>query len=352
MRRLIGASEGSSIYLLGLCAGSIMSLLLSLIFSRTNASLDGMSVYSWIGYAMMQVAFVAVVIIYCRVRRIDLPYVARLRRPLNFRQFILLPFIAIAIILITLPLANLWSYLLSLMHFDGGGAPMPAYSNVGIYFLSLLLMAVLPAIGEELLMRGALLHGLSTKNVFFGVFMSALFFSLMHSNPLQTVHQFGLGVALAIVVILTGSLFSAMIIHFFNNFISITLTAYLPEVDRAVASLGYYNFLTGAASIIVGAILLLVLLYILYSLGEKHVGQSIEYENFSIYAIGTKRRPVKDFFRFFRSLFSKAGWVTLSYRLSAKSGYEQVADQPMAGVYIALGLTVIYWLYSFIAGLI
>ena len=63
MRRTISASEGSSIYITGICAGSIFSLFLSLALKNVNGSFDGMSVYSWCGYALMQVAFIATVFI-------------------------------------------------------------------------------------------------------------------------------------------------------------------------------------------------------------------------------------------------------------------------------------------------
>ena len=68
MRRTIGASESSSIYLLGICVGGLLSLFLSLALRNVSATLDGMSVYSWCGYAIMQVGFIATVFVYTRVR--------------------------------------------------------------------------------------------------------------------------------------------------------------------------------------------------------------------------------------------------------------------------------------------
>lgn len=373
MRRTIQASEGASVYLLAVCAGSILSLFLSLALSRVTATLDGMSVYSWVGYALMQVSFIAVVFIFGYLRKWDFKCVLRVNKPVNVWQFALTPFIAIAAILIFLPLANLWSSFLGVIGFRGAGATMPAYSNVGVYFLSLFVMAVLPAIGEEFLMRGGVFSALSTKNVWFGVLISALLFSLMHANPLQTVHQFGLGVTLALTVALTGSVWCATLIHFFNNFISITLTAYLPQIDAAYVRLGYFNWLTGAASVIVGLFLLVVLLYALYRMGEgkrefRVISPRIDYDEFSIYAVDEGKKPnaFKEFFTFFASLFTKAGWKRMSAALTSRNGVELVnskeylesmgqnipAGKLLLGVWLAIGLMVIYWLYAFIAGLI
>lgn len=359
MRKTIGASESASIYLLGICAGSILSLFLSLLLRNSSATLDGMSVYSWCGYAIMQIAFIATVLIYSSVRKVDIVSVGKIRGKLNVWQVLLLPLISIATILVFLPLANLWSAFLSVIGYHGASVSMPQYSNVGIYFLSLFVMAILPALGEELLMRGAVLPGLSTRNVWFGVLMSGLFFSLMHANPVQTVHQFGLGVVLALVLILSGSIWAGVIVHFFNNFISITLTAYIPQVDEIYAELGAYNWLTGIASVVVGVLLLVTLLYFFYRAGNKRNGGVTgvyEEDGFTIVATATsapKQNIFKGFIIFFKSLFTKAGWRKITYELEECNKVEYIGkNQHMSGVWIALGLVIIYWLFSFIEGLI
>lgn len=364
MRRTIGASEGSSVYLLGICVGSLLSTFLSLILRAAGvagASFDGMNVFSWCGYALMQVGFVCTVLVYSKVRKYDLVYVSKMRGKLNPLQITVLPFIAIATILVFLPLANAWTAFLNVIGYHGSGVAMPDYSNVGIYFLSLLLMAVLPAFGEELLIRGNLFSGLSTRNIWFGVLISALMFSLMHANPVQTVHQFGLGVVLALVVAISGSMWASVIVHFVNNFISITLTAYLPQVDEIYDKLGYYNWLTGFASVVLGLLLLVFLLYAFYRAGKPksasgEVKSVYEEEGFTI--VATANDTKKDNFfvgfgKFFISLFTKGGWKRITYSLEESNAVEYVGkNQNMIGVWIALAFVCVYWLYGFISGLI
>lgn len=372
MRRTIQANEGASVYLLAVCAGSVLSLFLSLALRNVTASYDGMSVYGWVGYALMQIAFIVTLFVFGYVRKWDFKCVIRTRKPISLWQFALTPFLAIATVLLFLPLANLWNSFLGLIGYHGAGVTMPAYSNVGAYFVSLLVMAALPAFGEELLMRGGVFSALSTKHVWFGVLISALMFSLMHANPLQTVHQFGLGVVLALTVALTGSVWCAALIHFFNNFISITVTAYLPEVDAIYARLGYYNWLAGAGSVIVGLLMLVALLYALYRLGEKGESRKvvgrIDYESFSIYAVdeSKKSNAFVDFFKFLGSLFTKAGWRRLTAELSRRNGVEPICSKAyvanmgqnissgrlLFGVWLAIGLMCVYWLYAFVSGLI
>lgn len=361
MRKTIGASESSSIYLMGICVGSLLSLFLSLALRNSSAALDGMSVYSWCGYAIMQIGFIATVFVYARVRKIDIVSVAKLKGKLNALQIVILPFIAVATILVFLPLANAWSAFLGVIGYHGPGVTMPEFSNVGYYFLALFVLAVMPAIGEEIFMRGTVFSGLATRDIWFGVLMSGLFFSLMHANPVQTVHQFGLGTVLAIVVALSGSVWAGVIIHFFNNFISLTLTAYLPQVDELYVKLGYFNWLTGAASVIVGLFLLAFLLYLFYRACAKRkkglVSNVYREDGFTIVATSSvteqKDNVFKGLARFLKSLFTKQGWKKIRYEIEESNGVEYIGkNQNLTGVWIALALVCAYWLYGFIVGLI
>lgn len=363
MRKTIGASEGASIYLLGICAGSLLSLFLSLILRASGAAdaqFDGMNVYSWCGYALMQFGFIGTVLLYSSVRKCDLVHIAKIKGKLNAIQIAILPFVSVATILVFLPLANAWTAFLNVIGYHGAGVAMPNYSNVGVYFLSLLSMAVLPALGEELLVRGGLFSGLSTRNVWFGVLMSALLFSLMHANPVQTVHQFGLGIVLALAVGISGSIWAGVLVHFFNNFISITLTAYIPQIDAVYEKLGYFNWLTGFASVVCGALLLVFLLYAFYRAGNRKSqnGVSSVYEEDGYTIILSSNTPEKgnffrDFGTFFKSIFTKNGLKNITYRLEESNAVEYVGkSQNMTGVWIALAFVCVYWLYGFIVGLL
>lgn len=360
MRKVIGASESSSIYIWGVCAGSILSTLFSLVLSKVGY-FAGMPIATWVCYVIMQIGFIATIFIYSSIRKIDVLSLARINRGFNWRQLILLPFIAIATILVFLPLANLWSAFLNLIGYRGG-VSVPLIDNVGLYFLSLLILAVIPAIGEEFLMRGCVFPGLSTRNIWFGILMSGLFFSLMHANPMQTVHQFGLGVVLAITLCLTGSIWCGVIIHFLNNFISLTLTAYLPQVDAIYVSLGYWNWLTGFASLVVGLFMLVILFYLLYRAnGNKDYSvtdNGIVYGEYTLYVRADDEKEkkhsfFKDLFLFIKSLFTRNGWRNVTNKLSACNGIQEIGKaQNMIGVWIALGLVCVYWLLNFIAGLV
>lgn len=85
-----------------------------------------------------------------------------------------------------------------------------------------LLIAVAPAICEELIFRGILFNeykkSTSIKTL---VLMNGLLFGLFHMNIQQFSYAFIFGVLSAIVVYLTDSIYPSILMHFLNNFISV-----------------------------------------------------------------------------------------------------------------------------------
>ena len=95
----------------------------------------------------------------------------------------------------------------------------------GTFFLSVFVLAILPAIGEELIFRGIILNGLRTRfNDIASIFISTILFALMHQNLQQLIYPFLLGSIMAWAVVRSGSLISSVIIHFTNNFLVVLLT--------------------------------------------------------------------------------------------------------------------------------
>lgn len=91
------------------------------------------------------------------------------------------------------------------------------------YILLLMLVAVLPAITEEVTIRGVILSGYDNKNKYKAALVTGLFFGMLHLDPQQFLYATVLGFILALVVRTTKSIFSAAIIHFLINGTSITM---------------------------------------------------------------------------------------------------------------------------------
>lgn len=90
----------------------------------------------------------------------------------------------------------------------------------GVSFATLIgIMALTPAICEEIVMRGVVLSEYKYKNTFKAAVMNGIIFGLMHLSGQQFLYAAVLGFVFAYIVRITGSLFSTMIVHFvFNGF--------------------------------------------------------------------------------------------------------------------------------------
>ena len=100
-------------------------------------------------------------------------------------------------------------------------------TDFGTFMLAVFVLALLPAIAEELIFRGIIFNGLRTKfNETGAILISAIMFSLMHGSFQQFVYPFILGSIMAWLVIRTGSIFSSMLVHFINNFL-VVMFAYI-----------------------------------------------------------------------------------------------------------------------------
>ncbi len=85
--------------------------------------------------------------------------------------------------------------------------------------LNLLIVALIPAIGEELLFRGVLLKLIKdiTKNPHWAVFISAALFSAFHLQFYGFLPRFTLGLVLGYLFIITNNLLVPVFVHFINN---------------------------------------------------------------------------------------------------------------------------------------
>ncbi|MBQ8885232.1 MAG: CPBP family intramembrane metalloprotease [Clostridia bacterium] len=99
---------------------------------------------------------------------------------------------------------------------------LPSLNGGGIVGV-IVVVALLPAVFEELIFRGFLLRGLKGFGETFAVLVCGALFALYHKNPAQTVYQFICGVAFALVAIRSGSILPTVISHFINNAVIIVL---------------------------------------------------------------------------------------------------------------------------------
>ena len=110
----------------------------------------------------------------------------------------------------------LWTYL------TGGGASTALAETVldEPLWLLLIVIALTPAICEELFFRGILMKSLAYDPAG-AVCLSAALFALMHFDMTKLFPTFALGLFIGWVVLRTGNLKAGMLLHFINNAISV-----------------------------------------------------------------------------------------------------------------------------------
>lgn len=363
MKKTLNIFQSGSLFIFAMLSMTVLQTILSLALTSVTASFGGMPVINWVIYFANQIAIIGTVVVFLKVSNADFKRNTRVLNKVNIWQLLLTPLIAAATIVAFLPLSNMFSELLKILGFKGG-ISVPLSGEALPFALSIVFICIMPALGEELLLRGAVLTGLRTKSPFFAVLISSLLFSLMHANAYQTVYQFFFGIVLALVCIMSKSLIPSIIIHFLNNAISLTLSVFAPSLNALTISLS--NIYIWIACIVVGIFVLLFLLYLFYTVSKEKnqagkVWSKTEYDGFSLYTndetakeLNAAKGKVRiyGFFGFFKSFFSKRGLKNISLALQDElSGIADPKEKHLS-IWFAVGFAAFWWIVSLIRGFV
>lgn len=103
--------------------------------------------------------------------------------------------------------------------------------DIGLLFLNILVMAVLPALGEELVFRGIVQPNFIKlfKNYHIAIWISALIFSAIHMQFQGFIPRFVLGAMLGYLSFWTNNLWYPIIAHFVNNSIQVLVIYFVKK---------------------------------------------------------------------------------------------------------------------------
>lgn len=134
--------------------------------------------------------------------------------------------------------------------------------SVFVFFINLIVVAVLPAIAEEVFFRGVLQNEIEriTQNSLWAVLITAFIFSAFHFQFFTFLPRFVLGIMLGLVYVWSRNLWVPVLLHFINN--GLTVFAWFwftPEViNKEIDTLGTYQnmwILTLLSIVLVGSVL-------------------------------------------------------------------------------------------------
>lgn len=106
------------------------------------------------------------------------------------------------------------------------------------FWISFVVIAIIPAIVEEFLFRGIIYRGYRQARPIRGMVYSALLFGALHMNFNQLCYAFFMGIALAVLDEVTDSLIPSMIVHCLFNGQSVCLIYVLKLTEQLVNGMG------------------------------------------------------------------------------------------------------------------
>ncbi|WP_317854066.1 type II CAAX endopeptidase family protein [Chakrabartyella piscis] len=170
-----------------------------------SLSFNGQNIFAQVIYSILPILF------YFLVTRKNPLTILRIHK-LSWKNVVLVSLFAIVV----QPFMALLSFLASLVFPNLVNEAFMSLENESLWS-TLVAMAILPAILEELLVRGIFLSGYQMLGRKRAIFCSALLFGMLHMNPQQFFYAFIAGLFFCFLVERSGSIFASIIPHFIIN---------------------------------------------------------------------------------------------------------------------------------------
>ena len=106
-------------------------------------------------------------------------------------------------------------------------------TNIKGLLVNLIVMAIIPAIGEELLFRGIIqkLFIEWTKNIHWGIIIAAFIFSSLHFQFYGFIPRMIMGIFLGYLLVWYKSIWLPIIVHFINNSFAVLVYYFFNNKD-------------------------------------------------------------------------------------------------------------------------
>lgn len=125
-------------------------------------------------------------------------------------------FIVIVIALFSMPIALFLSLISQFIFPNRIGQIVSALNSIP-FLVKIGIVALTPALCEEITMRGVVLAGYDNIGIKKAAIMTGLLFGILHMDGNQFLYAFALGIIFAYIVRITNSIYSSMIAHFTIN---------------------------------------------------------------------------------------------------------------------------------------
>ncbi len=223
--KLLGEPTQASASGIAFSLASVLPTLLSMLFLIAIAQTDYLEneVGRYIACLLPQFAFAITAIWFLHYTKTSIKSVVKSQKCAP-RYFVIALLLQVGLFFLS-ELNALFLSFLGNFGYEDVGISLPSMDGFGFVGV-LLVVAVLPAVFEEIMFRGILLGGLKSFGKVGSILLCGALFALYHQNPAQTLYQFCCGVAFALITVRSGSVLPTVLSHFFNNALILTLTKF------------------------------------------------------------------------------------------------------------------------------
>lgn len=191
-------------------------------YSALPSSISSNAFVLIIAQIFIEAVFLLASFMTAKIRDVEWVKATTVKCKINYKAIVLALALAVVTMICFAPVTDLFMYAIQSLGYKYKASSINV-SNFGLYLVSLVVHCAVPAITEEILFRGTICAGLSTKNKHLAVIVSAFIFMLMHGWPVQTMHQIILGIVFGYLFITTGNIWLSILVHFFNNALAVTM---------------------------------------------------------------------------------------------------------------------------------
>ena len=239
-------------FLVSLFCQLFIGIVLTIFYTAIHKEID----FNVMMLAVQIFAVLAPAFVYMAYKEVNIGETLRLK-PMSPIAWLLIPFIAIAgqfvAQMINLPVLLLLDAIGQLPE-----SPIPTPKSLNDLFISFGVIALAPAICEEIVARGVLMKTYERRGSYAGIIISALFFGIMHMDIQNLFGPIVFGLLFGYIVYRTGSILAGMLAHFTNNAFAMLLS-YVDEKYHE-----QFPFLQSGYFLIIGFIISVILLFAIY----------------------------------------------------------------------------------------
>ncbi|WP_350342770.1 type II CAAX endopeptidase family protein [Proteinivorax tanatarense] len=244
--------------------GSWMLLLAAVVFMAVGILAGETGIFFLIIFLTQTIGILMPPVLFLTLSKYKLKETLRLK-VFNFKQLVIITVGIIAVYPVGVFFNAVVQYILVGLDVPLPESPLPPVLMETPFLISLLFIAVLPGICEEVLFRGFIMRSYEKIGRTAAITISAILFGMFHFNLLNLLGPMVLGGVIGYIVIATNSLVAGMYAHALNNTIALTLMHVIPseaaEYDQVVNQelMLIALYILAIVAIICGAISFLIL---------------------------------------------------------------------------------------------